>query len=441
MIQTVRRTLAATSLFLLLAVLALWLRSYRVEDHLWLVTYSPYSKGDYRHEYGLETWRGRVKFDYQRCVPWDYMNEPRFIWSHYPADVGGNGSFEFHGGRTTIGFGTLSFDVERGGTHGDNEEKDRERDRLFPLWFVALLLAIPPAAWVRGAWSRTRGVQRFRLGLCTNCGYNLRATPERCPECGLAVPQTIKIAQSSWRRELLPLALSLPLLAAAGAMLLLGARAWFNAQASAWLAHVHVRDATEKAMAAAGAGDDVELERQLKAGAILDPTEAGEAMASAIVNDHPRIALLLVDAGADVNTGGGFQVTEAASDGFMPLVVRMIDKGANPNARNPGARQTALYFWAQRAEHPDDLKWVAALLEKGADPNLADDEGTTPLHLIAGMGPPNDPWDRVDFARLLIAHGANVNARDKAGRTPLGIAKAINNSSFVAFLASKGARE
>jgi ankyrin repeat protein len=255
------------------------------------------------------------------------------------------------------------------------------------------------------------------------------------------VPQKIQIAQSSWPRELRPLALAIPLLAAATAISVVGGRSWFNAQTTAWLDHVRIRQATENAMAAAYAGDDAELERQLKAGAILNPTEAGELTASAIINDQPRIALLLVDAGADVNTGGGFQITEAASDGFMPLVLRMIDKGANPNARNPGSHQTALYFFAQRVEHPADLKWVAALLEKGADPNLPDDEGTTPLHLIAGMGPPNDSWDRVDFARLLVAHGANLNARDKSGRTPLGIAKAIDNPSFVAFLTSKGAKE
>jgi hypothetical protein len=342
MTRAPRRILAATSLLLLLGVLALWLRSYWVEDDVWLVTYAPYAKGDYRHEYGLTVWRGRVKLACQRCVPWDYLNEPRFSWSHYPTDAGGMGSFEFHGGRTTLGFGTLSFDVERGGTHGDNEEKDRERDVLFPLWFVALLLAIPPAAWARGAWKRTRGVHRARLGLCTNCGYNLRATPDRCPECGLAVPQTIQIAQSSWPRELRPLALAIPLLAAATAIAVVGGRSWFNAQTTAWIEHVRVRQTTEKAVAAAIAGDDAELDRQLKAGALLDPTEAGELMAPAIVNDQPRIALLLVNAGADVNTGGGFQITEAASDGFMPLVLRMIDKGANPNARNPGARQTAL---------------------------------------------------------------------------------------------------
>jgi hypothetical protein len=50
-----------------------------------------------------------------------------------------------------------------------------------PLWIVALLLAAPPAVNVR-RWRRAH--RRHRSGLCRSCGYDLRATPTHCPECG-----------------------------------------------------------------------------------------------------------------------------------------------------------------------------------------------------------------------------------------------------------------
>ena len=50
-----------------------------------------------------------------------------------------------------------------------------------PHWFIAILLLLYPL------YSVARSVCAWRsnrIGCCTVCGYDLRATPDRCPECG-----------------------------------------------------------------------------------------------------------------------------------------------------------------------------------------------------------------------------------------------------------------
>lgn len=99
-----------------------------------------------------------------------------------------------HWGRGRLGRGHLGWDDlpvrsvwNRLGFHayetgsGASFYDERTRGAAFPAWLpVAIFVALPILAMAR----KVRGRWRRRNGLCPGCGYDLRASPERCPECG-----------------------------------------------------------------------------------------------------------------------------------------------------------------------------------------------------------------------------------------------------------------
>jgi len=76
---------------------------------------------------------------------------------------------------------------------------------------------------------------------------------------------------------------------------------------------------------------------------------------------------------------------------------------------------------------------VELLIAKGANVNAKDNFDWTPLHSAV--------YGNKDIVELLITEGANVNARTRASRTPLWYAKNEGNAEIVELLRKHGAKE
>jgi hypothetical protein len=63
--------------------------------------------------------------------------------------------------------------------------EERLRGFFLPWWVIVTLFATLPAAWTARYFRRLRAARLSRKNHCPTCGYDLRATPGRCPECGI----------------------------------------------------------------------------------------------------------------------------------------------------------------------------------------------------------------------------------------------------------------
>ena len=151
-------------------------------------------------------------------------------------------------------------------------------------------------------------------------------------------------------------------------------------------------------------------------------TPMGEAAAKGF-NEVIRI---LLDAGADPNLesdeapdhwdgyGAKAPLHIATERGHLKTIQVLMQGGADPNQPDKESGYTPLHYAAEEKVEEDDNEDVArALLEGGADPNKVNRKGETPLNLAAF-----DSHDKV--AKVLLEKGADPNlAGGRYGNTPL----------------------
>ena len=56
------------------------------------------------------------------------------------------------------------------------------------MWALTLLTGLPLALWLNAVCRARMGAKRSLSGRCLRCGYDLRASTDKCPECGTPVP-------------------------------------------------------------------------------------------------------------------------------------------------------------------------------------------------------------------------------------------------------------
>ena len=133
------------------------------------------------------------------------------------------------------------------------------------------------------------------------------------------------------------------------------------------------------------------------------------ALHLATKNGHTKIVELLIQHRANINKpmpNGLPPIFEAVAKGYTAILSLFIDKGADINS-TVLTTQTSLLSIASALGKTSTAQ---LLLEKGADPNLANNLGITPIFLSIGK-------QNIEITKLLIAHKADLTIKTKQGIT------------------------
>jgi ankyrin repeat protein len=158
-------------------------------------------------------------------------------------------------------------------------------------------------------------------------------------------------------------------------------------------------------------------------------------LVAALAGEHFQTADLLHHNGADLDVRGRDGTNPlhgAAHSGNLEVVWKLIEYDpAYINVRSVDG-WTPLLF-ATEGRNSEDGSVARLLLERGADVNAQNQLGWTPLHRASFFG-------ALEVVRLLLEHGADIEPKENDGKTALQVAAEEGHDDVVELLREHGAK-
>ena len=139
---------------------------------------------------------------------------------------------------------------------------------------------------------------------------------------------------------------------------------------------------------------------------------------------------MVISPAAAQRQSDGYTFIEAVRERDGTTATKLLDEPGSTivNAREIGTGETALHAVVQRR----DITWVRFLLQRGANPNIADKNGVYPIQVAAQLG-------FIDGVERLIKGGAQIDVANATGETPLISAVHRRDLKMIELLIKQGA--
>ena len=167
-------------------------------------------------------------------------------------------------------------------------------------------------------------------------------------------------------------------------------------------------------------------------------------LTSAVKKGDLEVVERLMEAGCTLKTGKNYMwcpFSLAISWRHWKIAEKLVEAGAELNMCRENNADTPF----MDAVISENVAFIELMIGHGADVNMSDDEGTTPLlrsldlFWLSHGHPGKACYGNGEVVQILLSAGADVNVADKFGRTALGKAAAIGNLEAVIGLVKAGA--